>query len=346
MKMNLKKLVLLGAVIVSLPSLSNAQDLPSYVPHPVTVPDGASYLTLDREVQIVGNDGWDVIIDQFNALFLKTHPAFGRTFHTVLKGSSVAIPGLEMGVSAFAPMGRAMWETDRASFHRFHGYDPLDIHVGYDAFGPRSTGKTPPGIYVNVSNPLAGLTVEQVKRTLTVGSDRGDVSQWGQLGLTGKWAHRIIHIYGLDPSGGGATSFRMEYLGGLPFAPTYEKLDSQAEVLRALAEDPYGIALLGYVDTASVSERVRMLPVAARDGAPFLLPSYDVVRAGRYAFPAYLHVYVNREPGKPLDPFVKEYLRMVLSREGQAILAEQKDSEEGYVPLAPELIAAQMKMIE
>lgn len=239
-----------------------------------------------------------------------------------------------------------MWEIDSASFYRFHGYSPLDIHIGYDAFGPREGRKSPPGIYVNTKNPLQGLTVEQVISVLTEGGEKGSMSRWGQLGLKGRWGNRVIHIYGLDPASGGTASFRTQYLEGRPFSLRYEALEKPADVLRALADDPYGIALLGFVDAASVSDAVRPLPIAARAGEPFVLPTYDVVKSGRYPFSAYLHIYVDREPGKPLDPFLKEYLRMVLSREGQSILANQKDTEEGYVPLAPQLIEAELKKLE
>ena len=49
---------------------------------------------------------------------------------------------------------------------------------------------------------------------------------------------------------------------------------------------------------------------------------------------------------EPVDPFAKEYMRMILSREGQAILAAQKDTEEGYVLLAPKLIPEELKKLE
>jgi phosphate transport system substrate-binding protein len=117
-------------------------------------------------------------------------------------------------------------------------------------------------------------------------------------------------------------------------------------VLHALAEDPYGIGLLGFADAGSVSKDVRPLPIAAKAGGPFVLPSYDVVHADAYPFPSYLHIYVNRKPGTQTDPFVKEYLRMVLSSEGQAILGGQKDTNEGYVPLAPQLVAEQLRKLD
>jgi len=60
--------------------------LPAYIPNPVTVPNDASYVTRDGAVQIIGNDGWDAMVAQFDDLFLKTHPTFKRGFHLVLKG--------------------------------------------------------------------------------------------------------------------------------------------------------------------------------------------------------------------------------------------------------------------
>jgi len=336
---------LLVAVLAAAVPLT-AQEIPAYTPQDVKVPDSATYLTRDGDVQIVGNDGWAEIMQQFDELFLKTHPNFGRKFHLVLKGSSGAIPGIEMGVSAFAPMGRAMWEADSTAFKIYHGYTPYDIVVGYDAFGPRQGRKSPPGIYVNAQNPLAGLTVEQVRRVLTVGNAKGDLSTWDELGVGGKYAHRVIHVYGLDPVGGGNAWFRAEFLKNQLFVKTYEALPKPVDVLHAVAEDPYGLALLGFADVGPVAKDVRPLPVARKEGDPFVLPGYDVVAADGYPFPSYMHIYLDREPGKLVDPFAKEYMRMILSREGQAILAAQKDTEEGYVPLAPNLIPEELKKLE
>jgi phosphate transport system substrate-binding protein len=46
----------------------------------------------------------------------------------------------------------------------------------------------------------------------------------------------------------------------------------------------------------------------------------------------YLYVYVNKKPGQPLSPIEKEFLTLVLSKEGQAIV--QKD---GYIPVSAEV---------
>jgi phosphate transport system substrate-binding protein len=319
--------------------------IPAYKSKPVTVQDSASYLTREGKIQIVGNDGWEDMMTKFDQLFLETHPGFKRQFLPVMKGSSVAIPALQSGTSAMAPMARAMWEDDRFSFNRLHGYDPLDIHIGYAAFGPRDGRKSPPGIYVNAKNPIAGLTIEQVRQIFTEGAKGGSITRWSQLGVKGAWAKRAIHIYGLDVGSGGTLAFRFQFLEDRTFVRTYEALPKAVDIGEAVADDPYGIALMGFFD-ASKLPAVRPLPVAATPGTPFLSPTYENVAAENVAFPAYLHVYIDRKPGKPLDLFVSEYMRMLLSEKGQAIIASQKDTDEGYVPLNPEKISYELQKLD
>jgi phosphate transport system substrate-binding protein len=55
-----------------------------------------------------------------------------------------------------------------------------------------------------------------------------------------------------------------------------------------------------------------------------------------------VYFYIDREPGKPVDPKVKEFLRYILSREGQD--AVQRDAK--YLPLTAETVRAQLKKIE
>jgi phosphate transport system substrate-binding protein len=332
--------------VCGLSSVAVAQSgIPAYTPTPVTVPNTASYLTRDGKIQIVGNDGWEDVMAKFDALFIQTHPGFKRELLPVMKGSSVAIPALQTGVSAMAPMARAMWEDDRFAFNRLRGYDPVDIHIGYAAFGPRDGRKSPPGIYVNAKNPIGGLTIEQVRQILTEGAKGGSITRWSQLGLKGPWAKRAIHIYGLDEGSGGTLAFRSQFLEDRTFARTYEALPKAADIGEAIADDPYGIALMGFFD-ASKLPSVRPLPVATTTGTPFLLPTYENVSNEHVAFPAYLHVYIDREPGKPLDPFVKEYIRMLLSESGQAIIASQRDTDEGYVPLSPDKIGTELSKLD
>jgi phosphate transport system substrate-binding protein len=320
-----------------------ATALPSYQPHAVELPADAPYVLPDGSIYIVGNDGMKTILEAFNALFAKTHPGF--RFTMLLPGSSSAIGALTAGVSAFAPMGREAWPSELAGFHDFFHYQPTDIHIGYGGY-THAGHKSPPALYVNANNPLAGLSLEQVARVMTSGAPKGDITHWRQLGLEGAWAARAIHLYGPPDDGGLASSIRTFQMGKLPFASRYETLPKAADVINAVGADPYGIGLAGFVDAAKLNAQVRLLPLAPRDGARFADASYANVAAGRYPYAPFLRIYLNRAPGQPLDPFVKEYLRLVLSQQGQAIIAQQKDAPDSYVPLDPAQVKQALSQLE
>ena len=262
----------------------------------------------------------------------------------VLKGSSTGISGLTAGVSAFAPMGREAWPTDLSGFRRSYGYLPLDIRIGYDAYTGAKLG--PPGYLCQREEPSGCATVEQIQRIFTSGSAKGDITHWGQLGLTGRWASREIHLYGPRDEGGFATSLRMTKLGKLPFSSHYEALPKNPDIAEAVGSDPYGIGLISFFDSAG-SPAIRMVPLGAKKADQPSLASYDEVKAevGASLSPE-LHIYVNRAPGTTIDPVVADYIRFALSAEGQAIVASEKDSEEGYLPLASGEIDAELAKLK
>jgi phosphate transport system substrate-binding protein len=332
------------SLALALPATIAHAAAPSYQPRTVEVSKDAPYVLNDGSIYIVGNDGMKEMLEKFNDLFARTHRGF--KFTMLLEGSSTAIGGLTANVSAFAPMGREAWPTDVSGFRELFGYEPLDVRIGYDGFGPRPKRKTPPAIYINAKNPLRGLTVAQVTRIFTTGATEGDITRWSQVGLTGEWAKRAIHVYGPRDDGGLATSTRETKMGKLPFSRRYEALDKGADIINAVASDPYGIAFVGFIDAQALTPNVKLLPLAEKDGGPLADASYESVAAGRYPYSPHLHIYVNRAPGKPLDPFVKEYLRLVLSQEGQAIIAAQKDSDEGFVPLSAADLEKELAKLE
>ena len=311
--------------------------LPAYEPQPVAVPKDAPYVQPDGSIFIVGNDGMEPMLARFNELFARTHP--GIKFTLLCKGSSTGIGGLTAGVSAFAPMGREAWPTEVEPFRRLFGYLPADIHIGRGGFAAPGR-KNPPAVYVNAKNPLARLTVDQVARIFTTGQAGGDLTHWSQVSAGG--AERVIHPYGPRDDGGFATALRSARMNDLPFTRHYEGFAKFADVIRAVADDVNGIGLTGYFDAATVPPGVKRLALAEAADAPASLANYDEVSAGRYPFVPFIRFYVNRAPGVPLDPFIKEYARLALSREGQAIIAAMKDSEEGYVPLTAAEVAAEL----
>lgn len=307
-------------------------------------PAKASYLTADGAIAIIGNDGMQPLIEQLDALFIKQHPGF--RFAVRGEGSSVGLPALTAGATAIAPLSREAWLGDMHGYEQVFGREPLDIRIGYSGWGPRDSGKTPPAVYVHPDNPLTQLSLQQLAQVVTAGQAAGDINTWGQLGLTGDWAARRIHVYGLRDDGGFATNQRMDRFGGLPFSLHYEALDSVAEVLEAVAGDSHGIALTGWANAGKLAPGVHLLALSGATGEAAHGPAYDEVASGAYPLSSYLHLFVNGAPGQPLEPFIKAYLQVALSDEGQALVRAQRDTAEGYVPLSPEDLATERQKLQ
>jgi phosphate transport system substrate-binding protein len=70
-------------------------------------------------------------------------------------------------------------------------------------------------------------------------------------------------------------------------------------------------------------------------------PVLGDIASGRYPLERCLSLYVNRRPRQPLDPLLKEFLKIVLSREGQALV--QKDH---YLPLTAKMVAEERAKLE
>lgn len=308
------------------------------------VPARASYLTSDGAIAIIGNDGMQPLIEQLDALFIKQHP--GVRFAVRGEGSSVGLPALTAGATAIAPLSREAWLGDMHGYEQVFGRKPLDIRIGYSGWGPRGSGKTPPAVYVHPDNPLAQLSLQQLAQVVTAGQTGGDINTWGQLGLTGEWAARRIHVYGLRDDGGFATNQRMDRFAGLPFSVHYDALDSVAEVLKAVASDSHGIALTGWANTSKLAPGLRLVALSRVTGEATHGAGYDEVASGAYPLSSYLHLFVNVTPGQPLEPFIKAYLEVALSDEGQALVKAQRDTAEGYVPLSPEDLAIERSKLE
>jgi phosphate transport system substrate-binding protein len=284
-------------------------------------------------ISIAGNDGMQPLIEKLCALFHHTHP--GVEFQLTMAGSSIAFPALASDACLIAPMARAPWAADRASFKSAKSYAASVVHIGYAGHGPRPHAKTPPSIYVHATNPLNGLSMVDLARVFTSGAPEGDIGFWHQLDVGGDWAGRRIHLYGLRDDGKYASGFRDVHLMGRSYALHYEPLKDRTAVVRAVAEDPYGIGAVGWFNASDFADKVRILPLSRERGGRFHIPNLAEVAAGSYPLSSYLGLYVDRAPGAPLSPVLKAYLELALSDEGQALVAAFTNGPEGYVPLSP-----------
>ncbi len=294
-------------------------------------------------------------------------------FDDKFPSGDVAIAGLVSGVSDLGPQGRELVLTEHLAFYETYGYYPTDITVmsgAYDVDG-MACGLV---VYVNKDNPISKLTMKQLdgifgservaglrgfKWTLEAGrSAKDDVRTWGQLGLTGEWADKPIHTYGHGP-GGTANFFELKVLNGSDkWNPNYQgyvetggkmiadndkaQLGGLQHMLAdELARDKYGIAWTVIPQARKVPD-LKPLALAARDGGPYIEPSRESFQNRTYPLTRSIYIYLNRKPGQPLDLRVKEFLRYVLSREGQ----EAVEHAGKYLPLTAEVAREQLKKLE
>lgn len=308
--------------------------------HGITIPRReAGYVAPDGSLSIIGSDTLTTIMPDMLAAYARHAPKV--RFTADLRGSSTAMPALTAGTTIFAPMGRELWENDLDGFRQVKGYDPVRIRIAYASHGPRANGKTPPAIYVNASNPLAGLSMAQVKRVFAAGAPGGDIADWSNLGA----AAGAIHVYGARDDGGFGSAMRASKLDGLPFSARYQAMPSGKAILAAVATDPRGIGYATWIDAGEAPEGVRVLPLSARDGGPYVLPQAGKDR-GAWPISYFLNIYVDKAPGRQIDPAAKGLLRFLLSDEGQAIIARHGEEDDGYVPLNGADLKAMRDLVE
>lgn len=324
--------------------------LPVYKPHPVPSPAGdASYRLPDGSVYILANDLVGPYLEKLNIIFTRTHPNIRITLNAL--GSEPAIAALTSGVSAFAPLGREGLKQDLQGFEALHGYPPASFLVGYDQspdpdiFPP---GKVPSAIWINNRNPLPKLTVKQAAQIFTAGSAAGDITHWSQLGVKGEWAKREIHVY-LPAKRDSAFLFIDGYkMGGGPWTRRAEWVEASTDVMAAVSLDPFGIGIVGFWPPDSGWERQAELAGQAKLLALGENEDTRFSHAGvgdLYPFTGSIRIYFNQVPGKPLEPWMSEYLRLALSKEGQEILGSMT-REDGYIPLEPERVLSELAKIK
>lgn len=300
--------------------------LPDYVPRQVQVDPSAGYVTADGAVRIAGSENVAYVVARLNALFMESHPAI--RLHAEGPGNTAAVPLLTFNRTLVAPMARTIKDTEMAGYRAIVGQDALAVRVAHNADNVSQSLATALAVYVHRDNPIQSVSAAQVARALAIGHPAGDYSRWGQLGLSGVWARRAIRPYGTPESSGFGTYLQAAHLQGRPLASAYEAYGTSAAILARLAADPAGIAVAAI---GLQSAQVRQLAIVAQDGTVLTTGTPKEITEGRYPYARPLHFYVRKVPGQPIDPLAREYLRLVLSRQGQTVMASQKD---GYIPLS------------
>jgi phosphate transport system substrate-binding protein len=313
---------------------ATALAVPVHAGEAVPIPDAAKPYKgvgdLSGTLTIAASDALSKLAALWTEEFRRHYPAV--TIRVENKDSKVAAQALIDGTAHVAPMSRLMYNSEVKKFEEKFGYRPTSFAVAVDALV----------VYVHKDNPIEGLTMEQVDAVFSKLPANGQkpFTQWGDLDLGGEWAEAPINVYGLPPSSGtyaffkdhalNRASIETSVLRGEFRAGIKEQPDIGA-VIQRIAEDRFGI---GYGGSAYATPNVRMLPLADNEFSPFVEPTVKNVTARLYPLRRYLYIYVNQpqrkilKSSKPLPPAVREFLRYVFSRQGQAAVLK-----ENYAPV-------------
>jgi len=247
------------------------------------------------------------------------------------KGSSTAPPALIEGTVQLGDMSRTMKNKEVDAFEEAFGYEPTRVDVALDTLA----------VFVNKDNPISLLTIQQVdaifSKTRKCGSP-ADVSTWGRLDLGGRWETAPISLYGRNAASGTYGYFKKYALCKGDYKDAVKEQPGSASVVQGIEKDVYGI---GYSGIGYATSGVRAVPLARAGGQPAVAASSENAADGSYPLARFLHIYVNKAPNKPIDRLTAEFLRFLLSKEGQRVVIKA-----GFDPLDAATVAKQLAKIE
>lgn len=201
-----------------------------------------------------------------------------------------------------------------------HDYEPTAVPVAVDAVA----------LYVHKDNPLSGLTLDQVDAIFSSTKKRGAksaITQWGELGLADNWREAPIQLHGRDRRSEARATFQEHGLGGGEFKSGVQEHPGAASVVFNIDRNPMGI---GYSGLGLHASNVRAVPIAEKEGMPFVLPSRETVIDQTYPLRHGLYLHFDKSPKMSLPEAVQEFLTFIMSREGEETMMKA-----GLFPLPP-----------
>jgi phosphate transport system substrate-binding protein len=280
---------------------------------------------LSGEIKSVGSDTLDREMELWAKGFKERYPSVKIEIEG--KGSATALSALLAGDSQFGPMSRPMTGAESDAFEKKFGYKVSNFRVAVDALA----------VYVNKDNPIECLTMEQVDRIFSStrkGSGGKSIDTWGNVGLTGDWASKPISLYGRNTISGTYEFFRQTALYNGDYKPEVKQQVGSEAVVEGVAGDKFAI---GYSGLGYKADSVRSVPLSLFFGGKCYDTSSEATLSGKYPLARYLYIYVNKKPGETLDPLRGEFIKYILSKDGQT-----QTEKGGYYPITEEIREAEL----
>ena len=275
-----------------------------------------------------GSDTLANLMTLWTETFKRTYP--NVNIQVQAAGSSTAPPALTEGTANFGPMSRPMKSKEKAAFENKHGYQPMPIRVAIDALA----------VFTHKDNPVEGLTIAQVDAIFSATRKCGaakDVSVWGDVGLSGAWDIRDIQLFGRNSVSGTYGYFKSRALCKGDFKNTVNEQPGSASVVQSVSTS---LNAVGYSGIGYITSGIKTVPLSKK-GNRFIEATAENAISGKYPLSRFLYVYINKHPNKPLGPLEREFIKLVLSQQGQEVVLK-----DGYIPLPSKVVEAELAKIQ
>jgi phosphate transport system substrate-binding protein len=272
-------------------------------------------------VNSIGSDTLNNLMTLWAEDFKKSYPNVNIQIQGA--GSSTAPPALTEGTANFGPMSRMMKTEEIQAFEAKHGYKPTAVPVAIDVLA----------VYVNKDNPIKGLSIPQVDAIFSATRKCGgakDLNRWGEVGLTGAWENRDFTMYSRNAVSGTYGYFKDEALCKGDFKANILEQPGSASVVQGVSESINGI---GYSGIGYITSGVKAVPLSKKDGQPFVTAEASHALDGSYPLSRVLYMYINKHPNRPLDSIQLEFIKLILSKQGQETVVR-----DGYIPLPATMV--------
>jgi phosphate transport system substrate-binding protein len=276
----------------------------------------------------------------------------GVEFDNRMYGTASAIGALYADQGDVAILGREIRPFEVSAFERVKGHPPLGIDIATGSLDVRNSDFALV-VFVNRENPISRLTIPELEAIF--GCERrsaaGIIRTWAGVGLRGEWAGRAIHTYGSRISGGFAVFFQDVVLHGSGrWNPGMREffdlrradgslLDSGQQVVDAVGNDRDGI---GVSSLHYANPRAKPLALAMGKSSDAHAATRDTLVARSYPLTRIIPAFIDRSPDAPVKPAIREFLRYILSREGQEDIV--RDGR--YLPLSGAAVREQLRKLQ
>jgi phosphate transport system substrate-binding protein len=318
----LKKMGIAAAILsLSAPAALWAVDVDK------TLPAYQAVSGVSGNVKSVGSDTLNNLMALWSEGFKSKYPNVKISIEG--KGSSTAPPALIESTAQFGPMSREMKSKEIDDFEKKFGYKPSRIGAAVDSLA----------VFVHKDNPIKCLTLKQVDAIFSKtrkGGESKEIKTWGDLGLTGEWADKPISLYGRNSASGTYGYFKEVALFKGDFKDGVKEQPGSSAVVQGIASDKYAI---GYSGIGYKTADVKAVPLAVKGGKCFEATAENAY-SGDYPLARFLYMYFNKKPSARLDPLMSEFVKYILSKDGQTAVIK-----DGFYPVSKPLVDEDLKSI-